>query len=153
MLGTRRGILISMDSKDSQTRLTYSVPSKGLIGFTTEFLTATHGYGIMNHIFSEYKEITPDTFTGRKQHVLVSINSGAATAYACGQIEDRGILFIEPNENVQIQSFDFKVSCIDYIKKSNLTKQRRIDFMSNFINCTFIVESWITFFVDKVKFA
>ena len=81
MLGTRRGILISMDSKDSQTRLTYSVPSKGLIGFTTEFLTATHGYGIMNHIFSEYKEITPDTLTLRKQHVLVSINSGAATAY------------------------------------------------------------------------
>lgn len=100
MLGTRRGILISMDSKDSQTRLTYSVPSKGLIGFTTEFLTATHGYGIMNHIFSEYKEITPDTFTGRKQHVLVSINSGAATAYACGQIEDRGELFIAPGEEV-----------------------------------------------------
>ena len=100
MLGTRRGILISMDSKDSQTRLTYSVPSKGLIGFTTEFLTATHGYGIMNHIFSEYKEITPDTFIGRKQHVLVSINSGAATAYACGQIEDRGELFIAPGEEV-----------------------------------------------------
>ena len=52
MLGTRRGILISMDSKDSQTRLTYVVPSKGLIGFSTEFMTATHGYGIMNHVFS-----------------------------------------------------------------------------------------------------
>ena len=79
MLGTRRGILISMDSKDSQTRLTYVVPSKGLIGFSTEFMTATHGYGIMNHVFSEFKEVTPDTYVGRKQHVLVSINSGSGT--------------------------------------------------------------------------
>ena len=100
MLGTRRGILISMDSKDPQTRLTYVVPSKGLIGFSTEFMTATHGYGIMNHVFSEFKEVTPDTYVGRKQHVLVSINSGSATAYACGQIEDRGELFIAPGEEV-----------------------------------------------------
>ena len=100
MLGTRRGILVSMDSKDSQTRLTYVVPSKGLIGFSTEFMTATHGYGIMNHVFSEFKEVTPDTYNGRKQHVLVSINSGQATAYACGQIEDRGELFIAPGEEV-----------------------------------------------------
>lgn len=100
MLGMRRGNLISMDSKDSQTRLTYVVPSKGLIGFSTEFMTATHGYGIMNHVFSEFKEVTPDTYIGRKQHVLVSINSGPATAYACGQIEDRGELFIAPGEEV-----------------------------------------------------
>lgn len=100
MLGTRRGNLISMDSKDSQTRLTYTVPSKGLIGFSTEFMTATHGYGIMNHVFSEFKPVTPDTYVGRKQHVLVSINSGSATAYACGQIEDRGELFIAPGEEV-----------------------------------------------------
>ena len=100
MLGTRRGNLISMDSKDSQTRLTYVVPSKGLIGFSTEFMTATHGYGIMNHVFSEFKPVTPDTYVGRKQHVLVSINSGSATAYACGQIEDRGELFIAPGEEV-----------------------------------------------------
>ncbi len=100
MLGSRRGNLITMDSKDGQTRLTYTVPSKGLIGFATDFLTATHGYGIMNHIFREYLPITPDTFTGRKTHVLVSMNSGAATAYACGGLEDRGELFIKPGEEV-----------------------------------------------------
>lgn len=100
MLGMRRGILVTMDSKDSQTRLTYIVPSKGLIGFSTEFMTATHGYGIMNHVFSEFKPVTPDTYANRKQHVLVSINSGQATAYACGQIEDRGELFISPGEEV-----------------------------------------------------
>ena len=100
MLGTRRGTLVSMDSNDGQTRLMYDVPSKGLIGFSIEFMTATHGYGILNHVFREYKPVTPDTFVGRKQHVLVSINSGQATAYACGQIEDRGELFIAPGEEV-----------------------------------------------------
>lgn len=100
MLGTRRGNLITMNSKDGQTRLIYQVPSKGLIGFATEFMTATHGYGIMNHTYCDYRPITPDTLLGRKQHVLVSINSGMATAYACGGIEDRGELFISPGEEV-----------------------------------------------------
>ncbi len=100
MLGSRRGNLVTMDSNDGQTRLTYIVPSKGLIGFSTEFLTATHGYGIMNHVYREYQPITPDTFVGRKTHVLVSMNSGTATAYACGGLEDRGELFIKPGEEV-----------------------------------------------------
>ena len=100
MLGKRRGNLVTMNSKDGQTRLTYVVPSKGLIGFSTEFMTATHGYGILNHVFSDYRPTTPETFTGRKQHVLVSMNDGVATAYACGGIEDRGELFISPGEEV-----------------------------------------------------
>ena len=100
MLGSRRGNLITMDSRDGQTRLTYQVPSKGLIGFSTEFLSTTHGYGIMNHTFCDYRPITPDTFNGRKQHVLVSISSGQATAYACAALEDRGELFIAPGEEV-----------------------------------------------------
>ena len=75
MLGNRRGILENMSSKDGQTRLIYIVPSKGLIGFMTDFLTATHGYGIINHTFLEYRPIQPDVFTGRKLGVLVSILS------------------------------------------------------------------------------
>ncbi len=100
MLGNRRGILENMSSKDGQTRLIYTVPSKGLIGFMTDFLTATHGYGIINHTFLEYRPIQPDVFTGRKLGVLVSINEGMATAYACGGVEDRGELLIEPGTNV-----------------------------------------------------
>ena len=49
MFGNRRGNLEGMNSKDGQTRLIYTIPSKGLIGFMTDFLTATHGYGIINH--------------------------------------------------------------------------------------------------------
>lgn len=100
MLGNRRGILENMISKDGQTRLLYTVPSKGLIGFMTDFLTATHGYGIINHTFLDYRPIQPDVFTGRKLGVLVSINQGMATAYACGGVEDRGELLIEPGANV-----------------------------------------------------
>ena len=100
LLGNRRGILETMDSKDGQTRLIYTIPSKGLIGFMTDFLTATHGYGILNHTFLDYRPIQPDVFTGRKLGVLVSMNSGMATAYACGGLEDRGELLIEPGINV-----------------------------------------------------
>ena len=100
MLGNRRGILESMESRDGQTRLIYTIPSKGLIGFMTDFMSATHGYGILNHTFLEYRPIQPDVFTGRKLGVLVSINDGMATAYACGGIEDRGELLIEPGTKV-----------------------------------------------------
>lgn len=100
MLGGRRGILENMSSHEGQTRLIYNIPSKGLIGFMNEFLSVTHGYGIINHYFLEYRKITPDAFIGRKLGVLVSFNSGMATAYACGGIEDRGELFIEPGTTV-----------------------------------------------------
>ncbi len=100
MLGSRRGILENMSSHEGQTRLIYSIPSKGLIGFMNEFLSVTHGYGIINHYFLDYRKVTPEAFIGRKLGVLVSFNSGMATAYACGGIEDRGELFIEPGTTV-----------------------------------------------------
>ena len=76
MLGSRRGILDTMSSHEGQTRLIYHMPSKGLIGFMNEFLSVTHGYGIINHYFLDYRKITPDAFIGRKLGVLVSFNSG-----------------------------------------------------------------------------
>jgi len=100
MLGGRRGILDNMSSHEGQTRLIYHMPSKGLIGFMNEFLSATHGYGIINHYFLDYRKTSPDVFTGRKLGVLVSFNRGLATTYACGGIEDRGELFIEPGTEV-----------------------------------------------------
>ena len=100
LLGNRHGNLINMSSKDGQTRLNYDIPSRGLIGFSTEFLTATHGYGILNHTFSSYKAIASDDNNSRRGHVLVSTNSGVATAYAIGGIEDRGELFIAPGTEV-----------------------------------------------------
>lgn len=100
MLGGRRGVLQTMSSKEGQTRLIYHMPSKGLISFMSDFLSATRGYGILNHIFLDYRPITPEAFIGRKLGVLVSMNEGMATAYACGGMEDRGELFIEPGTMV-----------------------------------------------------
>ena len=99
-IGTRHGELVNMESGEGQTRITYHIPSRGLIGFSTEFLTATHGYGICNHTFLEYRPVIGDADFNRKLGVLVSMNNGICTAYACGQMEDRGELLIEPGTEV-----------------------------------------------------
>jgi GTP-binding protein len=100
MLGERRGELIKMEQSHTFTRMNYVVPSRGLIGFMTNFLTATKGYGILNHSFLEYRPYVGDTVGNRKLGVLVSLNQGMTTAYAIGRLEDRGIMFVEPRVQV-----------------------------------------------------
>ena len=99
-IGGRRGELVDMISSDGQTKIIYNIPSRGLIGFMTEFLTATHGYGIANHIFLDYRPVVEDSSFERKLGVLVSMNNGSATTYACAGMEDRGELLIEPGTEV-----------------------------------------------------
>ena len=100
MLGLRGGIMQNMDTKEGQTRINYSMPSRGLIGFMTEFMTLTKGYGIISHTFSSYEEMISTNVGQRKAGVLVSIDNGKATAYALGSLEDRGIMFVEPGTEV-----------------------------------------------------
>ena len=100
MIGTRKGELISMNSHENQTRLIYEMPSRALIGFMTDFMTTTHGYGIINHTYLDYRPKENVGFIGRKLGVLVSINEGPITAYAAGQMEERGELFLEPGTMV-----------------------------------------------------
>ncbi len=99
-LGTRGGKLESMSNFENQVRLIYTIPSRGLIGFATEFMTLTKGYGIMNHTFKEYLPYENIEVGERKLGVLVSMENGAATAYSIGNLEDRGIMFIEPGTEV-----------------------------------------------------
>lgn len=99
-LGNRDGEMLNMTSRDNQVRLNYLVPSRGLIGFMTEFMTMTKGYGIINHTFKEYRKLAGSKVGQRKQGVLVSMENGKATAYALGQLEDRGVMFIEPGAEV-----------------------------------------------------
>ncbi|MFA7435775.1 MAG: translational GTPase TypA [Bacilli bacterium] len=100
LIGRRGGILESMENGVSQTRLIYTVPSRGLIGLSTDFLTSTKGYGTLSHSFLEYRVKDSNNVGQRKYGVLVATEQGKATAYAIGQIEDRGTLFISPNETV-----------------------------------------------------
>ena len=99
-LGMRGGKMESMNNFENQVRLLYTIPSRGLIGFSTDFMTMTKGYGIMNHSFKEYMPYENGVIGERKLGVLVSMENGQATAYSIGNLEDRGIMFIEPGTEV-----------------------------------------------------
>lgn len=99
-LGVRGAIMQNMSNFENLIRLNYIIPSRGLLGFTTEFMTMTKGYGILNHTFSEYKPIENISIGERKLGVLVSMENGKSTAYALASLEDRGIMFIEPGTSV-----------------------------------------------------
>ena len=99
-LGVRGGIMDNMTNYEGQTRLNYTIPSRGLIGFATDFMTMTKGYGIMNHTFKEYRPLENIEIGERKLGVLVSMENGNATAYSIGNLEDRGVMFIEPGTEV-----------------------------------------------------
>ncbi len=99
-LGLRKGELISMhQGTDNYTRLEFKAPSRGLLGFTNEFLTETKGTGILNHTFLEYEKYKGDIVTGKKG-ALIAIEAGTCYAYALNNLQPRGILFVEPSDEV-----------------------------------------------------
>lgn len=128
-LGNREAVLENMVNHEDQVRLNYIVPSRGLIGFMTEFMTLTKGYGIMNHAFREYRKMAGGTVGERKLGALVSMENGKATAYALGQLEDRGTMFIEPGDEVYEgmivgeHNHDNDIA-INVVKGKNLTNTR-----------------------------
>lgn len=99
-LGLRRGILENMGTNEGLTSVTYTIPSRGMIGFMTNFLTMTKGYGIISHSFLEYREMEGETVGERQLGVLVSIDNGQTTAYALGSVESRGVMFVGPGVEV-----------------------------------------------------
>lgn len=100
-LGERKGEMVNMANTGSgQVRLEFLVPARGLIGYTTEFLTQTRGYGILNHSFDSYQPVTAGQVGGRRQGVLVSIETGKATQYGIINVEDRGTIFVEPGTEI-----------------------------------------------------
>lgn len=80
-------------------RIEFLIPARGLIGFRTEFLTETRGYGIMNHSFHSYQAYRGE-IEGRRQGVLIANETGTATAYSIEGLEDRGVMFITPGTEV-----------------------------------------------------
>ena len=99
-LGRRRGELTNMESDgNGRTRLEYHIPARGLIGYQGEFMTLTRGTGLMSHVFDDYAPVKPD-MPGRHNGVLVSQEQGEAVAYALWNLEDRGRMFVSPNDKV-----------------------------------------------------
>ena len=99
-LGMRNAVMESMSNFGNQVRLIYTIASRGLIGFATNFMTLTKGYGIMSHSFKEYRKYENSDIGERKLGVLVSMENGKTTAYALGALEDRGVMFVEPGVEV-----------------------------------------------------
>ena len=128
-LGNREGIMENMTTHENQTRLNYVLPSRGLIGFSTEFMTMTKGYGMLNHTYKEYRPLAGDTVGERKLGVLVSMENGKSTAYALGQLEDRGVMFVEPGVEVYEGMIVGEHShsndlAVNVVKGKNLTNTR-----------------------------
>ncbi|HGO7804112.1 TPA: translational GTPase TypA [Neisseria meningitidis] len=99
-LGRRRGELTNMESDgNGRTRLEYHIPARGLIGFQGEFMTLTRGVGLMSHVFDDYAPVKSD-MPGRHNGVLVSQEQGEAVAYALWNLEDRGRMFVSPNDKI-----------------------------------------------------
>ena len=97
-MAVRKGDMTDMrPSGGGKTRITFSAPSRGLIGYHGEFLSDTRGTGIMNRLFEKYGPHR-GTIEGRKNGVLISNGAGEAVAYALGPLEERGILMVSPGE-------------------------------------------------------
>ncbi|OPA78437.1 GTP-binding protein TypA [Paenibacillus selenitireducens] len=100
-LGSRKAEMVNMvNHGNGQVRLEFLIPARGLIGYRTNFLTLTRGYGIMNHAFDSYGPLVGGQVGGRHQGVLVSSENGSSTLYGILSIEDRGILFLQPGAEV-----------------------------------------------------
>ncbi|THF75619.1 translational GTPase TypA [Cohnella fermenti] len=100
-LGTRKAEMVNMiNNGNGQVRLEFLIPARGLIGYRTNFLTLTRGYGVMNHGFEKYGPIVGGQVGGRHQGVLVASETGTTTMYGMMGVEDRGILFLEPGTEI-----------------------------------------------------
>ena len=99
-LGSRRGELLNMEpAGETNVKLEFLIPARGLIGFRSEFLTDTKGEGIMHHLFDRYGSWKGE-IAERRRGVLIAFEPGEATPYGLHNMEDRGILFLSPGERV-----------------------------------------------------
>jgi len=100
-MGARKGEMLDMiNNGTGQVRLIFMVPARGLIGYMTEFMTLTRGFGIMNHSFDSYQPMAQGQVGGRRQGVLVSMESGKATTYGIMGVEDRGVIFVDAGTEI-----------------------------------------------------
>lgn len=99
-LSSRQGRLQNMEPDAGRVRLEFLVPTRGLIGFHSRFLTLTSGSGIMHHVFDHYAEIASSDFKHRTRGVLISNAPGSATGYSLWNLQSRGQMLIDPQTEV-----------------------------------------------------
>ncbi|HKL95386.1 MAG TPA: translational GTPase TypA [Haploplasma sp.] len=96
ILGSRNGEMVKLEQSNNYTKIEYIIPSRGLIGFMTTFLTLTKGYGIVNHSFLEYRPLTVISAIERQTGALIANADGFSTQYALKKLEERGVMFVAP---------------------------------------------------------
>jgi len=99
LVGNRRGELVRMDNRQGQVHLEFTIPARGLIGLRTRMMTATQGQAVMHHNFHEYAAMRGD-IPGRANGVMVSNSTGSINAFALNNLQERGVMFLEPGEPV-----------------------------------------------------
>ncbi len=100
-LGERKALLLNLTPiENNKLRLNYEIPTRGLIGFRSEFLTLTSGTGVINHTFKEYKPCINNINRNRKNGALISMSQGKAVPYALFNLQERGRLIIPSNVDV-----------------------------------------------------
>lgn len=127
-LQQRKGIMTSMTQEGENNRLTFKVPSRGLIGFRGEMLTETRGTGIMHQQFDSYEPFA-GKIPGRNSGVLVALERGEVTSYALEGLQDRGVFLVEPGDKVykgQVVGINNRSDdlVVNVVKKKNLTNHR-----------------------------
>lgn len=129
-LAERRGQLKHMEPDGKgRVRMDFVIPTRGLIGFHSKFLTQTSGSGIMHHVFDHFGPVKKDVIKGRNRGVMVSMCSGKATGYSLFNLQERGQMFIEPQTEVYegmlvaINSRDNDL-CVNVTKGKQLTNVR-----------------------------
>ncbi len=124
-VGPRRGAMTKMVNHGTgRVRLEYRIPSRGLIGYRTEFLTDTRGTGLLNHLFDGWDEWQGD-IAHRQNGALVADRTGRVTAYAIDHLQARGILFVSPGDQVyegQIVGENARDNDMDV----NITKEKKL---------------------------
>ncbi len=99
-VSTRKGVMVDMrPSGGGKTRIIFHAPSRGLIGYQSEFLTDTRGTGVMNRLYHTHEPYKGD-IQGRRNGALISTDKGDAVAYAIFNLQDRGTMFIKPQDKV-----------------------------------------------------
>ena len=100
-LGQRKAEMADMvTTGNGQIRLVFLIPARGLIGFSTEFMSLTRGYGIINHSFDEYLPVVDSSIGRRRNGALVALEAGQATTYGIMNLEDRGTIMVNPGTEV-----------------------------------------------------
>ncbi len=127
-LQQRKGIMTSMTQEGENNRLTFKVPSRGLIGFRSEMLTETRGTGIMHQQFDRYEPYAGE-IAGRNSGALIALEKGEVTGYALEGLQDRGTFFVSPGESVymgQVVGINKRSDdlVVNVVKKKNLTNHR-----------------------------